>query len=169
MALDNPVGCSHNALRRNARMLNVAWSKRDPRRWHPFGVFGGLDLGDRQFDHLNGVYCIFSTSTRFVPNARPPVLPIHRTIFVGKGNIRECIKAHRTERSIKRHGPQSVTWAHVSEAQQAGVVAYLMDKLFPLEGERNSETKRIPVNLPYQSPEKKEKEEVVEGSKVVLK
>ena len=145
-------------------MLNVTWSKQDSGRWHPFGVFGGLDLEDRQFDSLVGVYCIFSTSGRFVPTARPPVLPAHRTIFVGKGNIRESIKAHRIERAIKRHGPQSVTWAHVPDEQQAGVVAYLMDKLGPPEGERSFETKRIPVNLPYQPPEKKRKLSRTPGS-----
>jgi hypothetical protein len=135
-------------------MLNVTWSKKDSGRWHPFGVFGGLDLDDEQFDRLVGVYCIFSTSTRFVPNASPPILPKDRTIFVGSGSIRKCLKAHRVERAIKRHGPQSVTWVHVPKAQQAGVVAFLMDELHPLEGERSPEVERIPVNLPYPPPEK---------------
>jgi len=129
--------------------MELVWSKQDSRRWHPFGVFGGLNLDDPKFDKLTGVYCIFSATTRFIPTARPPVQPVYRTICVGKGSIRERLEAHRIERNIKRHGPHSVTWAEVPEAGQEAVAGYLADKLDPVEGERYAEVARIPVNLPY--------------------
>lgn len=129
--------------------MKLTWAKIDKYRWYPFGVFGGPNLEDKAFDGLSGVFCIFSTSRRFIPTARPPVQPKYRTIYVGAGNIRKCITALRTERSIKRHGPQSVTWAEVPEAQQARVAAYLADRLDPVEPATNLGAEPLQVDLPY--------------------
>ena len=129
--------------------MNLTWAKPDKLRWYPFGVFGGLNLEDKAFDNLSGVFCIFSTSTRFIPTSRPPVQPAYQTIYVGTGDIRKCITALRQERSIKRHGPQSVTWAEVPEDMQARVAAYLTDQLDPAERNANSEIEPLKVNLPY--------------------
>jgi hypothetical protein len=129
--------------------MNLTWAKRDKLRWYPFGVFGGVNLEDKAFDNLSGVFCVFSASTRFIPTARPPIQPAYQTIYVGTGDIRKRISALRVERSIKRHGPQSVTWAEVPEDLQAGVAAYLADKLDPAERDTNPEIERLQVNLPY--------------------
>jgi len=133
----------------SVQSMKLTWAKPDKLRWHPFGVFGGLNLEDKAFDNLSGVFCIFSTSTKFIPTRRPPVQPVYKTVYVGAGDIRKCITTLRRERSVKRHGPQSVTWAEVPEALQARVTAYLADQLNPLEPHSNPEVEPLQVNLPY--------------------
>jgi hypothetical protein len=133
----------------SARGTNLTWAKRDEHRWHAFGVFGGLNLEDKSFDNLSGVFCIFSDSARPISTALHPVRPTYRTVHVGTGDIRERITALRVDPSIKRHGPQSVTWAEVPKAMQERIATYLTDQLNPAERNVYLDIEPLPVNLPY--------------------
>lgn len=76
------------------------------------------------------------------------------TVHVGQGKpIAECLKRHREEVKITRHGGNGrvlrATWARVRKEERGGVEHYLADTLRPLEGDRWSDDTPVPVNLPW--------------------
>ena len=71
-------------------------------------------------------------------------------VYVGQGNIRNRLTAHRNDPEIQNSTNQTlyVTWAHVSKADIDGVEAYLGKTLNPIVGEEYPKAIPIPVNLP---------------------
>lgn len=75
-----------------------------------------------------------------------------QAIYVGQGNIKERLSAHRSDPRFDPYfspeKPLLVTWAEVPLRYREGVEKYLYEELNPLVGENNSKTLSIPVNLP---------------------
>jgi hypothetical protein len=87
-----------------------------------------------------GVYIIFNLNS-----LRYPVL------YVGRGNFEERFRAHRNAGRFRPYAAPAdirVTWAVVSENQQAGVEWFLATRLNPVIGEHDQVTP-ISVNLPF--------------------
>ena len=90
---------------------------------------------------LKGVYIIWQ-AFGIAPQA----------IYVGQGNIKERLNAHRSDPRFDPYfsseKPLLVTWAEVPPRYREGVEKYLYEELSPLVGENNSQALSIPVNLP---------------------
>ena len=89
--------------------------------------FEGYDLDQPYFDDLVGLYAIYyETKNRYI-----------QYVYIGQGNIRERLKAHRLDQSIQTIALQNelyITWAKddSSEEIREGKEQYLHDKLDPL-------------------------------------
>lgn len=72
------------------------------------------------------------------------------TVYVGQGNIRERITAHRNDPAIQNSTNNTlyVTWASVPKVDRDGVEAYLAETLNPIVGEKYPNAIPIHVNLP---------------------
>ena len=92
-------------------------------------------LENAQPDFSYGVYIIAKSSTYVV--------------YVGQGEIRDRISAHRGNVTITAHGPGLwAYWAEVSPASRDGVERYLADRLNPRVGSHHPNATPIQVNLP---------------------
>lgn len=101
--------------------------------------FFNLNLNHSHFDNLEGVYVIWHGA----PN--PAV------VYVGQGNIRNRILAHRTEATILRYRINGlyVTWAPIASTYRDGVERYLAERWPPLVGENHPLVESIVVNFPW--------------------
>ena len=111
------------------------WVKSTKNEWLYFESFTNLENIS-----TNGVYIIWH-------GGQNP-----RVVYVGKGDIRSRLTAHRNDRTItiyNQSGPLFITWAAVSAAEQNGVERFLADRLNPLVGERHPAVVPIPVNMPW--------------------
>ncbi len=101
--------------------------------------FFNLNLNHPHFDNLEGIYIIWHGA----PN--PAV------VYIGQGNIRNRILAHRTETAILRHRTNGlyVTWTLLDTAYRDGVERYLAEKWHPLEGNSHPSVAPIAVNAPW--------------------
>ena len=104
---------------------------------------------DDDLKKVSGVYCIFQK-----PITKPGLLIRHyRTIYVGQGNIAECINRLRGDPTIThKYGELYVTWAKTLSSQTNGIERYLTDTLHPLECWEHPTAYPIAVNLPYPPP-----------------
>ena len=98
-----------------------------------------VDLDHDHFHNKRGVYVIW------YGGSEPKV------VYVGQGNIKERIAAHRNNEKIQKYEHLSlyVTWATVSEKDLDGVEGYLADIWRPIVGVDHPTSERIVVNLPW--------------------
>lgn len=101
--------------------------------------FFNLNLSHSHFDNLEGVYIIWHGA----PN--PAV------VYVGQGNIRDRIEAHRLEAAILQHRTNGlyVTWAPVALTYRDGIERYLAERWSPLVGANYPSVTPIVVNSPW--------------------
>ena len=114
----------------------VDWTKCEPNRWCNL-----LDLNLGSVDEdTEGVYVIWSTGNR------------NRAVYVGQGNIRQRLAAHRIDDDIldckQADGNLLVTWAEIHEDERDGVERYLADHYDPVVGDIHPDADPITVNLP---------------------
>ena len=87
---------------------------------------------------VNGVYIIWRSTGP--------------TVYVGQGNIRERVAAHRTDSTVLAHkldGRLLVTWAEVHlQSDRDRIERYLFDQLNPSVGVNRPNVTPIAVNLP---------------------
>ena len=116
--------------------MNVNWIKCQESNWCPFLT---LNLDHGHFVGLNGVYVIWHGGMN--PS----------TVYVGKGQIADRIRAHRNSDDILKFSYLGlfVTWAQVSPSQQGGVERFLADHLNPKVGRAHPQATPIPVNFPW--------------------
>lgn len=98
-----------------------------------------VNLDHEHFNGKNGVYIIWHGGTD------------PKVVYVGQGNIRDCLKKHRSDRRIQQYKDLDlyVTWAIVSAQERAGVKAYLADYWNPKVGEQHPDARHINVNSPW--------------------
>ena len=111
--------------------LNVQWVKSTGDTWLPFESFNIADV--KTF----GVYVIWH-------DGNPG-----RVVYVGQGDIKARLCAHRSYSEITRyrtHGTLRVTWAAIPAAQVDGVECYLANTLGPLVGDAHPNVAPIAVN-----------------------
>ena len=117
-------------------MMTLDWIKCQGNNWCSLN---NLNL-DSVNMHAEGVYIIWywGSSRKVTP------------VYVGQGNIRERLTAHRNDPRIQNYAQQTlyVTWAHVSKAEIDGVEAYLGETLNPTIGKVYPQAIPISVNLP---------------------
>lgn len=94
-----------------------------------------LNLADRHFDSLEGIYIIWQ--------ANGPI------VRVGQGVIKDRLFQHRSDVDINRYDDLYVSWAKVEEQYRNGVEKYLADTLSPRVGEAFPDVGSIAVNLPW--------------------
>ena len=117
--------------------MTLVWNKCQGDAWCPFMT---VNLAHSHFQGMEGVYVIWHGGTE------------PRTVYVGKGNIAERLRAHRTDANIIKHqanGGLFVTWARVPASQQDGVESYLIKALQPLGNEVVPTAAPITVNHPW--------------------
>jgi len=112
------------------------WIKCETNQWCNFF---NLNLNHSHFDGLEGIYIIWHGA----PN--PAV------VYVGQGNIRDRVTAHRNEQSILAYRQYGlyVTWAQVPIIYRNGVERFLADKWIPLVGSNHPQAIPVPVNQPW--------------------
>lgn len=116
--------------------MTLVWKKCRGDVWCPFAT---VDLTHEHFRDMEGVYVIWHGS------------PNPKTVYVGKGNIADRIRKHRTEAKITQHLTKRlfVTWAKVAASAQDGVESYLIKALQPLENEIVPDAQPTRVNHPW--------------------
>lgn len=116
--------------------MNINWIKCAGDQWCNFF---NLNINHSHFDDLEGVYIIWHGA----PN--PAV------IYVGQGNIRDRILAHRDESVIIKYRGFGlfVTWAAVPLTYRDGVELYLADRWHPLVGSQHPNAMPVVVNSPW--------------------
>ena len=76
-----------------------------------------------------------------------------RVIYVGKGQIRDCLLACMNDRKIAKYRVRAdsliVSWAEVSPSDVEGVQRFLVEKLRPLENDQLPGARPIPVIFPW--------------------
>lgn len=99
----------------------------------------GVNLAHSHFNNMDGVYIIWHGG----PNAA--------TVYVGQGNIRECLTFHRTDQRVQAYNGLGlfVTWASVQQAFRSGVEAYVSGRLQPLIQIARANIQPIEVNMPW--------------------
>ena len=116
--------------------LIVNWQQCEGNVWCSLNA---VNINHSHFDNMSGVYIIWHGG------ARPKV------VYVGKGNVRERIQAHRQDKRIQAYASYGlfVTWASVAIGHQRSVEAYLENHWRPKVGERHPEARHIQVNSPW--------------------
>lgn len=115
-------------------MLHLHWVKRSGGAWCPFKK---VDFGVIAWQ---GVYVIWYEGKE------------KKVVKVGHGDICSRILDHRSDRSITqfaKQGPMYVTWAVVSEGEQAGVEGFLIRTLNPLVKSASLAAQPVVVDLPW--------------------
>jgi hypothetical protein len=118
-------------------MMNLKWIKCQGDVWCPLST---VDLTSPHFNKMDGVYIIWHGGS--APAA----------VYVGQGNVRERLKAHRTEPEIQQYAPLGlfVTWASVPQEQRGGVERFLAESPYkPKVVAAWSSDPPIEVNLPW--------------------
>ena len=123
-------------------MHQLSWIKCDGNTWCPLLT---LNLAHSHFNGLDGIYIIWHGG------------PAPQTVYVGQGNIKDRLSAHRVDPRILKYSTSGLftTWADVDTQSQDGVERYLADRLGPLEGAHHpvappiAVVTPIPVTLPW--------------------
>ena len=116
-------------------MATVKWNTGQKSLWCPFKTVNLNDVNEE------GVYIIGCDLGK---------LGI-ATIYVGKGDIADRLKAHRRDRAILKYaklGTLRVTWAKIRANSRNSVERFVADELEPLEGDRHPDDDPVEVNLP---------------------
>ena len=115
--------------------LSVHWNRCRGDVW---GDFFAVDLEDRHFDDLEGVFVVWMGGSS--PAA----------IAVGLGRIREALKELRADPAIAPYKEKKllVSWAKVEKVTRAGVARYLMEALKPRIAPSPPPAIPIEVNAP---------------------
>ena len=106
-----------------------------------------IDLSHTNYDEFKGVYIILYFSYWYITASNTLTI-----VYVGQGNIRERIAAHRLDSRIQNYSNYTlyVTWAQVYlEPDRLGIEKYLHDKFNPLEGEPPPGVNPIRANTPW--------------------
>lgn len=100
-----------------------------------------VNLDHEHFNNRYGVYIIWHGG------ANP------RVVYVGQGNIKDCIEHHRQNPDVQKyeHLGLYVTWARVSDDYINNAKAYLADKWDPIVSEHHSQAPPTEVNSPWSS------------------
>lgn len=116
--------------------LSLIWQQCEGNVWCNLNA---VNIGHSHFDNMDGVYMIWHGG------AAP------RVVYVGKGHVRDRIRAHRQDARIQAYASLGlfVTWARVSAEYQRGVEAYLESQWQPKVGERHPDAQHIGVNSPW--------------------
>jgi hypothetical protein len=116
--------------------MPLNWNKCQGDVWCPLGT---VNLAHPHFNQMDGVYVIWHGG----PNAA--------TVYVGKGNVRDRLTYHRTNRQVQAYSQFGlfVTWAAVPASQRDGVEAFLAQRLHPLVVEGYPQVAPFEVNLPW--------------------
>lgn len=102
--------------------------------------FDRLDLAT--VGNVGGVYIIWKSGLMW-----------SEVVYVGQGEIANRIAAHRSDRRIRTHGPEYVTWATVPRSLWDGMERYLYRVCRPLVAERAPpDVPEVVVNLPAWNP-----------------
>ena len=118
--------------------MQINWTRCEGNVWCKLNF---VNLDHEHFNNKHGVYIIWH-------GGNDPAV-----VYVGQGNIKERLTAHRVDQKVKRykHLDLYVTWATVSEKYRCGVEAYLIDTWSPKENEKPPQTAhRVEVNSPWQ-------------------
>ena len=112
------------------------WNKCKGEVWCPLNT---VNLPHPHFDNMHGVYIIWHGGTN------------PKTVYVGKGEIRGRLTAHRNNPEIQRFADIGlyVTWARLAENQCDGVESYLISKLNPIVNDQHPSADPVEVNLPW--------------------
>ena len=136
-----PLGCGsaldvHLQIVRVLAVHRLLWNKCDGNVW--CSLFR-VDLTHSHFDKREGVYVVWHGG------------PNPRTVYVGKGNIRDRLGQHRLDERIRQYAPLGLftTWAYVDPSRRSGAERYLSNRLGPLVGENWPIEQPVPVNLPW--------------------
>ena len=112
------------------------WNKCKGEVWCPLNT---VNLPHPHFDNMFGVYIIWHGGST------------PKTVYVGQGEIRDRLTAHRSNTEIQKFASIGlyVTWARLNPDQCDGVERYLSDRLKPIIGDRHPEAEPIEVTLPW--------------------
>lgn len=96
-----------------------------------------LNLTNEYFSSLVGIFIIWSESDK------------RKTIYIGRGIIRNRLKEMKSDAAVQRYGPNLfVTWAEVATINLDGVEAFLYNKLDPAIKDNMICLDFIEINLP---------------------
>ena len=116
--------------------MTLNWQKYTDGSWC---VFLSLNLQDKHFDNMEGVYIIWHGGQ------------VPAVVRVGQGKIKDRIAFHRNDPEITKYSPLGlyVTWAAVSAYDRDGVERCLGECLKPKVGTQFPDAPSIPVNMPW--------------------
>lgn len=117
-------------------MSQLFWNKCQGEVWCKLNA---VNLEHPHFNNMNGVYIIWHGG------------PSAKTVYVGRGFIRERLNAHRNDPRIQNYSSLGlyVTWASVYAHNQEAVELFLANQLKPIVGERHPSVNPLAVNLPW--------------------
>ncbi|MDX6770312.1 MAG: GspE/PulE family protein [Elusimicrobiota bacterium] len=115
--------------------MPLYWNRCQGDAW---GEFYSVDLDDKHFDGLEGVFVVWQ-------GGAPPV-----PVCVGSGALREVMKERRVSPEVQpfRDKTLYVSWAKVEKVARPGVERYLYDALKPRVGNGGPQATPVEVNLP---------------------
>src|ERR1035437_2491035 len=116
--------------------MNVTWTKCQGEVWCPLAT---VNLSHAHFNNMEGVYIIWHGGSK------------PATVRVGKGIIKDCLAAHRTDPQVQQFAQLGlfVTWVSIPANQRDGVEAFLAARLNPIVGERFPNVLSVEINLPW--------------------
>ncbi len=117
--------------------MQLNWNKCQGNVWCKLNA---VNLDHEHFNNMHGVYVIWHGGTN------PEV------VYVGQGNIRECLTEHRSDPQIQcyDHLGLYVTWAAAPKEYWDAVELYLANTWSPKVVERNPQTfPAMRVNSPW--------------------
>ncbi|OGR96752.1 MAG: hypothetical protein A2V88_15510 [Elusimicrobia bacterium RBG_16_66_12] len=115
--------------------LSLHWNRCRGDVW---GEFFSVDLDDRHFDGLEGVFVVWMGGSQ--PAA----------IAVGLGRIRDALKELRADPALAAYEGKTllVSWAKVEQVARAGVARYLSEALKPRIAPQTPPAAPIEINAP---------------------
>ena len=116
--------------------VHIDWKKCRGNAWCSLAA---VELEDRHFDDLTGVYIIWHGKQQ------------REVLRVGSGNIREVLGKERKDRDILTYIQSGlyVTWARVEAHFCSGVARYLLEALNPKFPGQCPASAPIQINLPW--------------------
>ena len=116
--------------------ISLNWGKCEGNVWCSFL---SLNLAHPNFHGLEGVYIIWHGG------------PNPWTVYVGQGNVKDRLTAHRGDQQILQYSPHGLfaTWAAVDRNSRSGIERYLADTLNPRVGHSHPHVVPVPVTLPW--------------------
>jgi hypothetical protein len=116
--------------------ISLNWGKCEGNVWCSFS---SLNLAHPNFHGLEGVYIIWHGG------------PNPWTVYVGQGNVKDRLTAHRGDQQILQYSPHGLfaTWAAVDRNSRSGIERYLADTLNPRVGHSHPHVVPVPVTLPW--------------------
>ncbi len=115
--------------------ISLYWNRCQGDAW---GELYSVDLDDKHFDGLEGVFVVWQGGS-------PPV-----PVCVGAGLLRDVMKERRVSPDIQAYREKTlyVSWAKVEKVARPGVERYLYDALKPRLNGSVPQTTPVEVNLP---------------------